>query len=865
MIRILGQSQNFEFPMFHSSLIGFLLLNFLVFHAEAQPTGIEYSTDEQLNFQPSVALVIGVLAIFFLLTFVLLVYVKFCHRSAYVVGNNHLRSTGLVTASARFSGIDKTVIEALPFFKFSSLKGSKEGLECAVCLSKFEDIEILRLLPKCKHAFHISCIDYWLEKHSSCPLCRHRVSSEDLTSITYSNSMRWINQSERRQDSNIELFVQREEDHSGSSRFSVGSSFRKVENVIDDELLIQEVADVTEEGQKVLHKHKHKIVVSDLEFKNRWSNVSSADLLFLNSEMLNTMSSDRFSFRDLNDEQFSPTKATGNQEIVKIREEMEMKRLFEDKFSTMSEHSSALVPSASVSIETSAHASSSVNQGEKRSMSEITGLSRFGNLGSKNRTRELSLLENNAKEERMRRLWLPIARRTVHWFANREKRSPQPQRPLDMIKISGFQDFDLPMFHSCLFVLLLNSVVFHVESQAPDVPSDEGNKYQSGAHMVIGVLSIMFSITFALLVYAKYCYRRVPVRQNSLLETGLISSSSRFSGIDKTLIEALPFFRFSSLKGSKEGLECAVCLSKFEDIEILRLLPKCKHAFHISCIDNWLEKHASCPLCRHRVSSEDLTFDTFSDSMRVLSNNQSENRHDSSIDLFVQREEDRCGSSRFSVGRSFRKSKRVVEKEDELLIKEEAACSDVTKEDDKILHKHKHKILFSALEFNNRWSNLSPSDLMFLNSEMLNTVSSNRFSPTRLNDEQFLTAKATGNEEIMKIREEMEMKRLFENKVSTMNKNSSATNSIVPSTSDSTATSAHASSSTNLGEKRSMSEITALSRFGNLGSKNRAREPSLLENNAKEERMRRLWMPIARRTVQSFANREKRCPRPLDV
>ncbi|KAM1501102.1 hypothetical protein TB2_025889 [Malus domestica] len=851
--------------MFHSSLIGFLLLNFLVFHAEAQPTGIAYSTDEQLNFQPSVALVIGVLAIFFLLTFVLLVYVKFCHRRAYVVGNNHLQSTGFVTASARFSGIDKTVIEALPFFKFSSLKGSKEGLECAVCLSKFEDIEILRLLPKCKHAFHISCIDYWLEKHSSCPLCRHRVSSEDLTSITYSNSMRWINQSERRQDSNIELFVQREEDHSGSSRFSVGSSFRKVENVIDDELLIQEVADVTEEGQKVLHKHKHKIVVSDLEFKNRWSNVSSADLLFLNSEMLNTMSSDRFSFRDLNDEQFSPTKATGNQEIVKIREEMEMKRLFEDKFSTMSEHSSALVPSASVSIETSAHASSSVNQGEKRSMSEITGLSRFGNLGSKNRTRELSLLENNAKEERMRRLWLPIARRTVHWFANREKRSPQPQRPLDMIKISGFQDFDLPMFHSCLFVLLLNCVVFHVESQAPDVSSDEGNKYQSGVHMVIGVLSIMFSITFALLVYAKYCYRRVPVGQNNLLETGLISSSSRFSGIDKTLIEVLPFFRFSSLKGSKEGLECAVCLSKFEDIEILRLLPKCKHAFHISCIDNWLEKHSSCPLCRHRVSSEDLTFDTLSNSMRVLSNNQSEHRQDSSIDLFVQREEDRHSSSRFSVGRSFRKSKRVVEKEDELLIKEEAACSDETKEDDKILHKHKHKILFSALEFNNRWSNLSPSDLMFLNSEMLNTVSSNRFSPTRLNDEQFLTAKATGNDEIMKIREEMEMKRLFENKVSTMNKNSSATNSIVPSTSDSIATSAHASSSTNLGEKRSMSEITALSRFGNLGSTNRTRDPSLLENNAKEERMRRLWMPIARRTVQSFVNREKRCPRPLDV
>ncbi|KAM0974693.1 hypothetical protein ACFX2C_017839 [Malus domestica] len=832
--------------MFHSSLIVFLLLNFVVFHVEAQSSGPDYPSDDQSNFQPSVAVVIGILSIMFALTFVLLVYAKLCHRRAGVVGNNNLQPTGLISRSSRFSGIDKTVIESLPFFRFYALKGSKEGLECSVCLSKFEGVEILRLLPKCKHAFHIGCIDHWLEKHSSCPLCRHRVSAEDLTSITYSNSMRWINQSERRQDSNIELFVQREEDHRSSSRFSVGSSFRKVDRAIDKELLIQQAADVTEEDQKVLHKHKHTIVVSDLGFKSRWSNLSSSDLMFLNSEMLNTMSSDRFSFRHLNYERFSPVKATGNEEIVKIRE---------DKVGTMKKNSSASVPSASDSIATSAHPSSSVNRGEKRSMSEITGLSRFGNLGFKNRTREPSLLENNEEEERRRRLWLPIASRTVQWFANRENRPPQPQQPLYMIKISGFQNLDLPMFHSSLFILLLNCVIFHVESQSlgSDMDSDEETKYQRSVRMVIGVLSVMFAFLFTLLVYAKYCHRRVPVQEHSLLETGLISRSTRFSGIDKTVIEALPFFRFSSLKGSREGLECAVCLSKFEDIEILRLLPKCKHAFHINCIDHWLEKHSSCPLCRHKVSYEDLTFVTFSNSMRVLSNNQSEHRQDSNIDLFVQREEDRCGSSRFSIGSSFRKSEKVVEKEAELLIKAEAACSDVTKEDDKILHKHKHKILFSAFEFNNRWSNLSSSDLMFLNSEMLNTVSSNRFSPIKLNDEQFLTAKAPGNEEIMNIREEMEMKRLFENKVSTMNKNYSI------------ATSAHASSSTNRGEKRSMSEITALSRFGNLGFTNGTREPSLLENNPKEDRMRRLWMPIARRTVQSFAKREKRSPQHLDV
>ncbi|PRQ46657.1 putative transcription factor C2H2 family [Rosa chinensis] len=431
MIRILGQFQDYFFPMFRSSLIVLLLFISVPFmDAEAQSVGGYDSETDQSNFQPSVAVVIGILALMFALTFVLLVYAKFCHRRVSVHGNHHLEG-GRIGTSSRFSGIDKTVIEALPFFRFSNLKGSKEGLECAVCLSKFEDIEVLRLLPKCKHAFHIDCIDHWLEKHSSCPLCRHKVSSEDLTFIAYSNSMRvlWDSQSERREDSNIELFVQREEDHRGSSRFSVGSSFRKMEKGVDkgEELLIQEEAGILKEDDdddKVLHRHKHKIVVSDFVFQNRWSNLSSSDLIFLNSEMLNTMSSSRFSTSArLNNEQFSPKEATGNDEIMKIREEMEMKRLFENKVSsTMNKNSTTLAASTLPT-----HASSSMNQGEKRSMSEITALSRFGNWGIKNRTKEPSLLGNNVKEERMRRLWLPIARRTVQWFANREKRSEQPQ------------------------------------------------------------------------------------------------------------------------------------------------------------------------------------------------------------------------------------------------------------------------------------------------------------------------------------------------------------------------------------------------------------------------------------------------------
>lgn len=440
-VRVLVKFLPLNLPMNRPSIIILHLMFFIFGHVKAQTVGPDFPSPDETDFQPSLAVVIGILSVMFVLTFFLLAYAKFCHRreSADFQNGNPAR---LISSSNRFSGIDKTVIESLPFFRFSSLKGSKEGLECAVCLSKFEDIEVLRLLPKCKHAFHINCIDYWLEKHSSCPLCRQRVSSEDLKLVTYSSSMRFLwsnhsnsnNQSELRDDSNIELYVQREESRRGSSRFSIGSSFRKIEKGTDDhdhhkeeETLIQS-HDGDDDQKQVLHKHNHKIVVSDFVFKNRWSNVSSSDLIFLNSEMLNDMSSRRFvSPLDANQDLSFSIKTDENDEIMKIKEEMEIKRSFESKFGTTNNNFTCSSASSN-QVNKITSSSSVMKSGEQRSVSEITAVSRYGDLGTKNRLRrESSLIENNAKEERIRRVWLNIAKRTVQWFANREKRSQNQQ------------------------------------------------------------------------------------------------------------------------------------------------------------------------------------------------------------------------------------------------------------------------------------------------------------------------------------------------------------------------------------------------------------------------------------------------------
>lgn len=64
--------------------------------------------------------------------------------------------------------------------KISKMKISDENkvdswgdtLCCSVCLQDFQVGETVRNLPNCRHMFHLPCIDCWLVKRTSCPLCR---------------------------------------------------------------------------------------------------------------------------------------------------------------------------------------------------------------------------------------------------------------------------------------------------------------------------------------------------------------------------------------------------------------------------------------------------------------------------------------------------------------------------------------------------------------------------------------------------------------------------------------------------------------------------------------------------------------------
>ncbi|XP_059650966.1 RING-H2 finger protein ATL79-like [Cornus florida] len=71
--------------------------------------------------------------------------------------------------------------------------------ECAICLSEFTEGEGIHVLGRCRHGFHIQCIQEWLSSHSSCPTCRTDCHPSSSSSSSSSSSNGGGNESDSRQ------------------------------------------------------------------------------------------------------------------------------------------------------------------------------------------------------------------------------------------------------------------------------------------------------------------------------------------------------------------------------------------------------------------------------------------------------------------------------------------------------------------------------------------------------------------------------------------------------------------------------------------------------------------------------------------
>ncbi|KAM0822140.1 hypothetical protein ACQ4PT_071695 [Festuca glaucescens] len=119
------------------------------------------------------------------------------------------------------------------------------------------------------------------------------------------------------------------------------------------------------------------------------------------------------------------------------------------------------------------------------------------------------------------------------------------------------------------------------------------------------VITVAISVFFFLLFFCAYINQcrlagegGVPLGRN--IAVGGPSRRGK-RGLDPAVVATFPIVPYREVREHKIGrgeLECAVCLTAFEEGDDLRLLPHCSHVFHPECIDPWLETRITCPLCR---------------------------------------------------------------------------------------------------------------------------------------------------------------------------------------------------------------------------------------------------------------------------
>ncbi|CAM0903291.1 unnamed protein product [Alopecurus aequalis] len=70
-------------------------------------------------------------------------------------------------------GLEPWAIAAIPTMKYNfETFHSKDDVQCSICLGEYTEKEILRIIPTCGHNFHLTCLDVWLQKQTTCPMCR---------------------------------------------------------------------------------------------------------------------------------------------------------------------------------------------------------------------------------------------------------------------------------------------------------------------------------------------------------------------------------------------------------------------------------------------------------------------------------------------------------------------------------------------------------------------------------------------------------------------------------------------------------------------------------------------------------------------
>jgi len=104
-------------------------------------------------------------------------------------------------------------------------------------------------------------------------------------------------------------------------------------------------------------------------------------------------------------------------------------------------------------------------------------------------------------------------------------------------------------------------------------------------------------------------YTRIPRISSSTIQVpdetidmsyeSLVQLEDVTCGLSHEIIERLiPQVAVTSLMGAPS---CSICLSDLELGDSMAVVPSCLHRFHFSCLEQWLTRKKSCPICKEEI------------------------------------------------------------------------------------------------------------------------------------------------------------------------------------------------------------------------------------------------------------------------
>ncbi|KAL0316584.1 UNVERIFIED_CONTAM: RING-H2 finger protein ATL56 [Sesamum radiatum] len=157
-------------------------------HRHAPPPYLSRSQRKLLLFFLKCVIMVVVISLFlFFLGFAAIVLLHFLFMS----NTFHRRCTRLfhpttaadddATVSTRGAEGSLHSQALLPDVKYSAAAFPGKS-DCAICLDSFQEGDGCRNIPVCNHLFHAKCVDRWIRKKPTCPVCRTRVDLDPTRS-----------------------------------------------------------------------------------------------------------------------------------------------------------------------------------------------------------------------------------------------------------------------------------------------------------------------------------------------------------------------------------------------------------------------------------------------------------------------------------------------------------------------------------------------------------------------------------------------------------------------------------------------------------------------------------------------------------